>query len=133
MKPGFSKLVVEYLPEPKAPCCFSPFRIFSRRKQRLLEPLIYTRPDGSSYIVEVGFESDGPSFPLITQPFLPERSRVFESGVYHDALIRGGEARAWADAEFRQALRSQKIGPKYAYVCYLALRLRAAWVWLTHG
>lgn len=125
----FGVLRTEYLPIPEQSWWewFHPLRTFLSRRQRLLEDLVFYRPDGSEYRVEAGMDSDGPSFPLVFSPFLPSRQRVMESGFYHDDLCRKGFDLAWCDGEFRLALKAQGLSPFYAYVCYLALRVAAPW------
>ena len=101
-------------------------RTFLERKVELTESLHYTRPDNSVTTIPKGTQSDGPSFPVLLAWLLPSRLRVMESGIYHDYLGRIlNEPMAWADGEFRQALRSQGMGYSMALICYLGLRVAA--------
>ena len=137
----FSKCTVSYLPiRPDGRWFFLPFRTFLSRKVILESPLTFTRPDGSSHTVPAGTVSDGPSVPLVLAPLLPSRQRIMESGIYHDDLSRKYDL-AWADAEFRLALKAQAIPPFYALLMYLGLRVvspkrscksgrRSSWGWL---
>lgn len=123
--PSFSACCVQFLDAPPVRW-FSPWRTFLTRRVELLEALHYTRPDDSVCTIPKGTTSDGPSFPVILAWFLPSRLQVMESGIYHDYLGRVlGEPMAWADGEFRQALRSQGISYKMALLCYLGLRVAA--------
>ena len=138
----FSKCTVSYLPiRPGGRRFFLPCRTFLTRKVILESPLTFTRPDGSHHTVPAGFVSDGPSVPLLLAPLLPSRQRIMESGIYHDDLCRKKHDLAWADGEFRLALKAQSIHPCYALVMYLALRVvspkrscksdrRSSWGWL---
>jgi hypothetical protein len=95
---------------------------------RLLVDLVWTRPDGTEYVIPAGSITDGPSIPLWLQPFLPDRGETFEAGALHDYLCSDPEIPlSWADAEFRQALRACGVSAIYAYVCYVGLRLAAPW------
>ena len=123
--PSFSPLCVRFLDAPRVRW-FSPWRTFLKRRVELTEALHYTRPDSSVVTIPKGVQSDGPSFPVILAWLLPSRLQVMESGIYHDYLGRIlNEPMAWADGEFRQALRSQGISYKMALICYLGLRVAA--------
>lgn len=103
----------------------------------LQDPLVWERPDGSTYVIPQGTISDGPSFPLFIQPLLPSRLENMEAGILHDHLCRNKDIPLqWADAEFRQALQALGVSPLTAWLCYLGLRLAAPfrrgeeWSWL---
>jgi len=142
-KGKFSSCVVRCLPPKKSRGWLNPFRTFLPRRVFLVEPLTWTRPDGSQYTVSPGTTSDGPSFPLFLQPFLPSRIENIEAGILHDKLCRDPEIPLqWADAEFRQALQALGNSPFIAWVCYLGLRIASPfrrgheWSWLNlfkHG
>ena len=127
MSVGFSPLKVEFAPTEKSQAWFSPLRVFLPRRARLLEDLVWTRPDGSTYVVLKGTLSDGPSIPVVFQPLLPSRLLTMESGFLHDDYCVKGLDLAWADSEFRVALKSQGVPAFYAYVMYLALRFAMPW------
>ena len=83
---SFSPCRVEFLPplRKRKRSLYSPCRTFLPRRMRLLVDLVWTRPDGTEYVIPAGSITDGPSIPLWLQPFLPDRGETFEAGALHD-------------------------------------------------
>lgn len=122
----FGTLRMEMEPPVKAGW-YLPFRSFLPRKILLLEELEWEDPNGVKTIIPKGVTSDGASVPLIFQALLPSRLETMEAGILHDWLCRRGVDLAWADAQFRVALRSLGVNGFYAYVMYAALRIASPW------
>ncbi len=124
--PGFSALRVEFLPV-RRQAWYSPTRTFLDRRVMLIEPLTWISPVGQVYEIEAGFESDGPSYPMLVAPMMPSRIRTMESGIFHDWVCRRTGDLPLADSLFRSALKTQLIQEPYAYMGYAGLRLASRW------
>lgn len=125
--PGrFTEARLTLLPTVKAGW-FVPWRVFLPRRFKLLTELAWIRPDGTWVTIPRGTESDGASVPLIFAAFMPSHLDTLEAGILHDYLCSQCYDLAWADGEFRQALKALGIHPLYAYAMYLALRLASPW------
>ena len=84
-------------------------RHVGKQRKQLLADLVYEAADGTRYVVETGFESDGASVPRILWALYPPFGEVYEPATWlHDKLYRDAEefpgmTRELADALLEEA------------------------------